>query len=220
MIIEINNVKINYAKYGTGQPIILLHGNGEDMHIFNEIIPLLAQSYTVYSIDARGHGKSSKVKELHYTDMAQDIYYFIHTLKLDQPILYGFSDGGIVGLLLAIQYPKLLSTLIISGPNTSPDGVKLQWRILMKISYFITRSIRIKLMLKEPSISNEMLKQITIPTFITSGSNDVIKQSHIQSIHKHIPHSQLKIFNNETHSSYIVNSPKIGEYLLSILTNK
>lgn len=127
---------------------IIIYGNGEDIHIFDKIVPLLSQSYTVYSIDTRGHGKSSNVKELHYADMAQDIYDFIHALELEQ-----------------------------------------------------------KLMLNDTDISDIMLKQITIPTFITCGSKDVIKQSHILALHKNIPHSQLKIFTNETHSSYIVNSP-------------
>lgn len=82
-----------YEKWGTGHPIILLHGNAETHHIFNRTAEILSNHFTVYAIDTRGHGESSSVPAFHYNEMADDIYHFITILHREKPILYGFSDG-------------------------------------------------------------------------------------------------------------------------------
>ena len=115
--IKVNNINLFYTCTGSGSPLIMLHGNGEDHTIFDEAVALLSKHFTVYAIDSRDHGQSDKVDELHYDDMAEDIRIFIEELGLEKPILYGFSDGGIIGLLLAIKYPELLSKVIGSGVN-------------------------------------------------------------------------------------------------------
>ena len=122
------DVTLYYEKTGQGRPVILLHGNGETHEIFDKLVPELSKDYTVYAIDSRGHGKSTKVKTLDYDIMAEDIAEFIRILKLEKPMLYGFSDGGILGLILAYRYPDLLSKLIISGANLHPDGLKIKYR--------------------------------------------------------------------------------------------
>ncbi|MDU5111444.1 MAG: alpha/beta hydrolase [Clostridium sp.] len=217
MFIEVNNIKLYYEKVGSGYPIILLHGNGENLHIFDTTVNILKDFFTVYSIDSRGHGKSSPVSELHYDEMAEDIYHFIYKLELDKPILYGFSDGGITGLLLSIKYPNLLSNLIISGANINPNGLQKKLLILFKIIYKFKKTKEYKLMLEEPNITIDMLHKITTPTYITVGSKDVIRKDHTNLIHNNIRDSQLKTFDNEDHGSYIINSYKIAEYLLEIL---
>lgn len=220
MFIEVNNIKLYYEKVGSGYPLILLHGNGESHDIFDITVNILKEYFTVYTIDTRGHGNSSPVSELHYNEMAEDIYSFIHKLELDKPILYGFSDGGIIGLLLSIKYPNLLSTLIISGVNTNPNGLQKKWLILFKIIYKFKKTKEYKLMLEEPNITIDMLHKITIPTYITVGSKDVIRKEHTNFIHNNISNSHLKVFDNEDHGSYIINSDRIAKYLLEILIMK
>ncbi len=220
MILETSKVNLYYEKYGSGQPLILLHGNGEDHTIFKQSIALLEKYFTVYAIDSRGHGKSSVVSELHYEDIAEDIYAFICKSQLEKPIVYGFSDGGIVALLLEINHPNQLSQMVISGVNTQPDGIKAGWLFLFKLAYFFTRSAQMKLMITEPDISSEMLQKIQIPVAVTAGSKDVIKLSHIREIAKNIPESTLEIFQGETHDSYVINSEKIAEYIIKVCGGK
>lgn len=220
MILEASKVNLYYKKYGSGQPLILLHGNGEDHTIFEKAIPLLENYFTVYAIDSRGHGKSSGVSELHYEELAGDIYEFICQLQLEKPIVYGFSDGGIVALLLEINHPNLLSQMVISGVNTQPDGIKAGWLFLFKLAYFFTKSSQMKLMITEPDISMEMLKKIQIPVAVTAGSKDVIKLSHICEISETIPKSTLEIFKGETHDSYVIGSEKIAEYIIDVCVEK
>lgn len=214
MIMETTKVQLYYEKYGKGKELILLHGNGEDHKIFKKAITILKQHFTVYAIDTRGHGQSSSVTSLHYQDMADDIYDFICSNHLDKPIVYGFSDGGIVALLLAIQYPSLLSNIIVSGVNTSPNGLKRRWLYLYKIIYFVTRSKTMKVMLQEPCITKEQLQQIIIPVTITAGSKDMIKVSHIQNIADTIKQSTVKILVGQTHASYVVDSEEIATIIM------
>ena len=108
MNIKVNGIDLYYEKTGQGCPIVLLHGNGESHDIFAVLIKRLSPNYTVYAIDSRDHGKSGKVKSLDYGDMMEDVAAFIRQLDIESPVLYGFSDGGIIGLLLAIKYPALI----------------------------------------------------------------------------------------------------------------
>ncbi len=216
MTLEANGIELYYEKQGKGPDLIMLHGNGETHSIFNTSIDVLKDYFTVYAIDTRGHGQSSLVNEYHYEDMAEDIYCFANQLELDRPILYGFSDGGIIGILLAIKYPELFEKIIISGVNTTPEGMKKGWLILFKIIYFFTRSAKFKLMISEPNISNDMLGKIVTPTYITAGDKDLISKEHIENVHNNISNSTLKIFENEDHGSYIINSDKIGKYIIEV----
>lgn len=214
MQITVNNINLFYTCQGTGEPLIMLHGNGEDHTIFDEAIEMLSKHFTVYAIDTRSHGQSDKVKELHYGDMAEDVKCFIDELGLEKPILYGFSDGGIVGLLLAIKYPNLLSKVIGSGVNVNPDGLVKGWHTIFKIMYFFNRSYMFKLMLTEPDIKAEELNRITTPVLLTGGSKDMIQQSHMKWIAECIPGAKLKILDGEKHGSYIIHNSRIADIIL------
>lgn len=218
MILKTSGANLYYEKSGYGKPIILLHGNGENHTVFKKSIALLEKHFTVYAVDSRGHGKSSAVSELHYNDMAEDVYEFICGLKLERPVVYGFSDGGIVALITAIKHPDLLSKIIVSGVNTNPDGLKKIHLIIYKISYFFTKSDKIRMMLTEPDITDEMLKKIKIPAVITAGSTDMIRQEHLKHIADCIHNSKLTVFQGESHGSYVVNSIKIADYIIQECT--
>ncbi len=214
MIQQTSKINLYYEKTGTGVPLIMLHGNGEDHTIFNKATAVLKKHFTVYAIDTRGHGKSSPVDELHYEDMANDVYEFICKLSLEKPIVYGFSDGGIVALILAIKHPEAISQIVASGVNTQPNGLNTINLLIYKITYFFTRAKRIKLMLTEPNITDTQLNNIKIPVSVTGGSKDMIKQSHLKHIADSIPNSTLTIFNGEFHGSYVVNSTKIADFII------
>lgn len=214
MIVHINGIDIFYEKCGHGDPLILLHGNGESHKIFDKAIDELKERFTIYAIDTRGHGQSDKVSDIHYSEMVEDVYSFIKALELNNPVLYGFSDGGIIGLYLASKYPKLLSRLIISGANTTPSGIRNVWLIIFRIIYWVTRDSKFKMMLEEPNISGEELQKIEVPTTVLAGSKDMIKKEHTEYIACNIPNSSLKILEGEGHGSYIVHSDKIAKLIL------
>ena len=82
MEIQVNNVRLYYEEYGSGQPIILLHGNQETHEIFDKLINKLKDNYKVYAIDSRCHGKSENPKEISYNLMCDDIIDFIKNLNI------------------------------------------------------------------------------------------------------------------------------------------
>lgn len=217
MDILVNNVKLYYEVYGEGQPIILLHGNQETHEIFDKLINKLKDNYKVYAIDSRCHGKSDNPIDITYNLMCDDIIEFIKKLKIDKPILYGFSDGGIVGLLVAIKEPTLLSKLIVSGANITPDVLTPFFALITKIMYFFTRSKYIKMMLNEPNIQLNELNRIKIPVVVLAGEKDIIKYKHSKLIAHNIPNSILEIVNKENHGSYIIHSDKIYEIIKKYL---
>lgn len=225
--IHVNNVDLAYEKVppdedtetpNTSRPIILLHCNYSDHTIFDHLIKQLKEEksddgeknkYVIYAVDSAGHGKSSKPEQYSYYDMMEDIYEFIQALHIHKPILYGYSDGGILGLLLASKYPDVLSSLIVSGANLDMSGQTEKALRIVKFGYFITRDKRLRLILDQPNMSFEMLKNITVPTLVLAGSDDMIREEHTRKIASFIANSELKIVEGEGHGSYIAHSDKV-----------
>ncbi len=214
MKIEVNGIELFYVKTGSGPALIMLHGNGETQTIFDKAVPLLSNHFTVYCIDSRGHGESTRLNEYHYDDMAEDVRCFIEATGLERPVLYGFSDGGIIALLLASHHPQLLSRIIISGANLDPDGIKLQWKLLLSLAGKLKKNPLFDLMSNEPHISREMLQKIEIPVTVLAGSRDLVKSSHTCEIADNIKNSRLKIIKGQDHGSYIVHKEDIAHLIL------
>ena len=218
MFIQLNGQILYYEKEGEGPPFILDHGNGETHEIFDVLIPKLATEYTVYAVDTRGHGQSATPKEYHYAEMAEDMAEFIDGLSLHKPVFYGFSDGGIIGLLLASKYPDKISRLMVSGANLSPRDLK-RWAIRWtKKDYRKSKSPLAELLLKEPDIPTDQLQFISVPTLVLAGAKDMIKKSATKKIAKHIPNATLKILEGEDHGSYVVHSEKLYPLIQDFLT--
>ena len=216
MKITVNGMELFYEVTGQGRTLILVHGNGEDHHIFDQLVNVLKKYFTCYCIDSRGHGKSSKTSIYSYQMMAEDIMAFIKKLELTDVVYYGFSDGGIIGLLVASQ-SNLISDLIISGANIEPKGLKNHIYYLMKAAYIIKRDPKIKLMLEQPHINHYTLQKIKAKTLVLAGSKDMIKESHTIEIAHNISNSKLLILPKEDHGSYIINSTKLAPIILSFI---
>lgn len=235
MVIVLDSQVINYSHDGNpeGKPLILLHGNGEDLHIFDELTDSLKNDYDIYRMDSRGHGLSACPKELHYKDMARDTELFIRELAIDKPLLVGFSDGGITALLLAMTRSDLLSGIIVCGANTSPDAFTFSCRREIKRAYkakcnsgefqkdldtvsseiFAQTGELEKLMLTEPDISTVALSHIKVPALILAGENDVVKLSDTKKTASAIPNSRMEILPGENHESYVIHSTKLEKYI-------
>ncbi|MCI7098209.1 MAG: alpha/beta hydrolase [Lachnospiraceae bacterium] len=214
MKITVNNVELFYEVAGSGTPLVMVHGNGEDHTVFDKAAELLSQHFTCYLLDSRGHGSSQKVSEFHYDDMAEDVYQFIQALHLEHVIYYGFSDGGIIGLLLAVRHPGLLDKMIISGANTRPDAVRRRLVIMLRIINRIRKNPLLTLMLTEPHISEKQLQAIDTPTLVLAGSKDLILEKDTRFIAEHIPGASLRILEGEGHGSYIVHKTRVAELIL------
>jgi pimeloyl-ACP methyl ester carboxylesterase len=219
MKIAVNGTELYYEVIGSGEPLLMVHGNSEDHTIFTEAAEVLKDYYTCYLVDTRSHGKSSKVKRLHYRDMARDYMEFIKALDLKNVTFFGFSDGGILGLLIGME-SDLVDTLVVSGANTYPGAVVDKMARIMKLIYIVTGSDKFRLMLKEPDIRAEDLQKIRCKTFVLAGSEDAVKQENTDFIAANIPNSTEVILEGETHTSHIVHNTKIAEIILELTGKK
>lgn len=216
--IEVNGVSLYYEVAGEGKPVVLVHGNAGNHKVFHvEIQQLVDAGYQVYALDSRGQGENAPLEEYHYDDMAEDVYQFINTLELDKPAYYGWSDGGIIGLTLEIAHPDTLSLMAISGTNLNPEGADPDVIAAIAEANEENPDPLNTLMLTEPNIDPEDLKNITIPVLVTAGSNDVIQKEHTELIADSLPNSELKIVEGEDHGSYIQDSEIMGNLLLDFL---
>ena len=213
MWINVNGIKMYYEMHGSGRPLIMLHGNSEDHTIFYDSRVLLSKHFTVYTMDSRGHGHSTRVEELHYCDMADDMIAFMDQLDLRDVIFYGFSDGGIIGLLAAMRCDRI-GMLITSGANLTPAGVMAPFRLIAKAAYAVTKDPKMKLMLDEPNISTDELAQIKVPTVVMAGEKDLVLGKETAKIAMAIPGAKLRIIPGEGHGSYIVHKSRIADIIM------
>ena len=203
LFIDLEDVRIHYECLGQGPDLIMIHGNGEDLHLFDEASKELSNDFKVWLLDSRGHGESSSVDTYHYEDMSSDVTAFIRKLGLEGAILFGYSDGGIIGLLTAIRAPGVLSGLICAGANTEPS--MLDPEVYRECEEWNREhdDPRMTMMLNEPHITVEELSTIRIPTYVMAGSNDCILREDTDRIARTIGCSELRIVEGHDHSSYI-----------------
>ena len=105
------DIRLYYEKAGDGEPLILLHGNGEDGTYFKHQMEYFSKDYRVIAIDTRGHGKSPRgEKPFTIRQFAEDLNGFMEEQGMEKAHLLGFSDGGNIALAFALRYPCLLYT--------------------------------------------------------------------------------------------------------------
>ncbi len=198
------NIKQYYIEKGSGAPLILLHGNGESCEYFKGQIDVFAEWYHVYAVDTRGHGKTPRGNQpFSIRQFADDLLCFMDEHHIERAHLLGFSDGGNIAMVFAIQHPDRVNRLILNGANLNPEGVKRSIQIPIEIGYKIAKifagksdSARLNaemlgLMVNDPNVEPEELAGIKAKTLVIAGTKDLIKEGHTRLIASGIPHSEL-----------------------------
>jgi len=122
---DVNGISLYYEIHGAGQPLILLHGGLGSGEMFGEVLlPALAEKHQVIAVDLQGHGRTADIdRPLDVRLMAGDIAALISYLGLTRPDVMGFSLGGGVALLTAIQHPELVGRLIVVSANIKRSAI-------------------------------------------------------------------------------------------------
>src|SRR5262245_405420 len=121
----VNGIQMYYAVYGKGDPILLIHGGLGHADIWANQVRDLMTDHTVIVADSRGHGRSTRNEQPYSYDlMASDYLALLDYLKIQKVYLVGWSDGGIIGLDIAMSHPERLSKLFAQAANVTVDGVK------------------------------------------------------------------------------------------------
>lgn len=217
MKINVNNITLNYIKEGSGKPLILLHGNGEDHHIFDKLVEKLKNDYSVYAIDSRNHGESSKTNDFSYGIMSKDVLKFIKELGLEEVSIIGFSDGAIVSVLLALEYTDLFDKMVILGVNLKPSDFKKEIHDYLINEYERTQDPLVHMMLEQPDIELGDLQKIQTPTMVIGAEDDLYYEKSFENIANTIPNAELRIMQGHDHGSYIINQDILYPVLKAFL---
>jgi len=204
------DIQLHYIEQGQGQPLILLHGNGESCDYFEHQISFFAKDYRVIAIDTRGHGKSPRgEKPFTIKQFAEDLHDFMDEKGIAKANILGFSDGGNIALTFALKHPERIEKLILNGANLFPSGVKPRYQWPIVLGYHIANGFAkkseqakknadlLRLMVKEPQIDPSELSRLTMPVLVIVGKKDMIKESHTRLIYKSLPDAQLNIIEGD-----------------------
>lgn len=228
---DINGIKFYYEIYGDGAPLVLIHGNGDSIGGLKAQIKYFSKKYMVIVADSRGHGKSGLgTAPLDYDQMMEDWNELLNHLDVKQPNIFGWSDGGILGLLLAIKHPEKVGKLAIMGANLRPDETAVQsWvkPILEGAVQHVEEMIKKKdtsenwniqrqllnLLMTQPNIDTKSLKQIKVPVLVIAGDRDVIKEEHTIEIFQNLENAHLAILPGQTHFAPITDPVMFNDLL-------
>lgn len=204
------DIQLYYQESGSGFPLILLHGNGEDSSYFVNQIPYFSRNYRVIAVDTRGHGKSPRgTAEFSIRQFANDLRAFMDSLSIEKAHILGFSDGANIALAFAMKYPERVEKMILDGGNLYPWGVKFFVQLPIEIGYYAAKLISLfdkkaiakkellGLMVTQPNLRPSDLAGVTTPTLVIAGTRDMIRTSHTKKIHKAIPGSVLKLVDGD-----------------------
>ena len=214
MFVEVNGTRLFCEVSGRGAPLLLLHGNGENHHIFDTLARTLAGRYTLYAIDSRGHGQSAQTGTFSYDTMAEDVYAFAKALKLERPGLIGFSDGAILGLLLALRHGEDFGKMALLGVNLKPGDFTEESLQFIQETYEETKDPLFRLMLEEPDIELASLRAVQNPILLVAGEQDIFKPELYPCLAETLPHAELRIMEGHGHDSYLVGQALLSADLL------
>jgi pimeloyl-ACP methyl ester carboxylesterase len=216
----VNGIEMYYAVIGLGDPVLLIHGGLGHADIWANQVADLAKDHQVIVADSRGHGRSTRTAEPYgYDLMASDYLALLDYLKIDKAALVGWSDGGIIGLDIAMSHPERLTKLFAHAANVTVDGVKPDVMNNPTFAAYVTRSgedykklsktpdqydafvKQISHMWEtQPNWTKEQLAAIKVPTAIVLGDHDeAIKRDHTEKMAADIPGSKLVILPNASH---------------------
>lgn len=200
------DIKHFYIEQGRGEPLILLHGNGEDGSYFAHQMEPFAAHFRVMAVDTRGHGRTPR-GEAPFTirQFAEDLLAFMDLHGIAKAHLLGFSDGGNIAMVFAMAHPERVGKLILDGANLDASGVKRSVQIPIEIGYRFAKFFAGKspearknaemlgLMVNDPDVRPDELSRIQAPTLVIAGDKDMIQASHTRLIASRIPGAQLTI---------------------------
>ena len=236
---RVNRIRIFYAIFGHGQPLLLLHGGLANSNYWGYVIPILVRhGFEVIVADSRGQGRSTTAAEpLTYDLMASDVIGLLDHLGLKKVDIVGWSDGGIIGLDIAIQHPRRLHRLIIYGANSSPSGVRADLGSSPVFAAYLARTRReyadlsptpreyARLLAQieamwahEPDFTRAELERVAIPVAVADGAHDeAVKCSDTEFLARSIPRGALIILPDVSHFGMLQNPAEFASAAIAFL---
>lgn len=228
---SVNDLDMYYEVQGTGEPLLLLHGQFASTGMFSKIVPALAQSRRVVAVDQQGHGRTADIdRPLRFAQTADDTAALLRQIGIDACDVYGYSTGGWVALQLAVRHPAMVRKLAVSSTAYDIDGYLPQIRqglrnpdpdafpAIVRESYERVapnpggwRTLVAKAGEQagaERGLTAAQLSSIAAPALVMAAENDVIRPEHSRELAR-LLRTQLVIIPNSDHSSYVVGDTAV-----------
>jgi len=240
-MISVEGVRIFYARYGHGAPVILLHGGLGNANYWGYQIPALASQYDVIAIDLRGHGRSTMTDSpMHYERLAADVLGVMDGLSIRRAALVGWSDGAIIGLSLAMTSPDRVGRLFAFGANYDTRGLiaggshvpvfarytartATEYRALSArpegYQHLVQRMTQ--MWSTEPHFSRDALASIRVPVAIADGDHDeIIRPEHTRDLAAAIRGARLIMEPGVSHFAMLQDPDRFNADLLQFLAGR
>ena len=236
----VNGIKIWYAEFGNGEPVLFVHGGLANSNYFgNQVRALVAAHYRVIVMDSRGHGRSTRNAEPYgYDLMASDAVALLDYLKIRKVALVGWSDGAIIGLDIAMHHPDRLTKLFAFAANYDPSGVSTAQSSVVD-AYVARAGKEYEALSTTPKEYKEFLAQITgmwssqphwtkadlekiaVPTWIVDADHDeMVNHDQPRTMADWIPNAGLLIEPDVSHFAFIQNPGQFNADVLLFLKSR
>jgi pimeloyl-ACP methyl ester carboxylesterase len=221
---DLPGVRTWYETEGTGDPLVLLHGGFCTNDTWGALRPDLAAVHRLFLPERRAHGHTPDVEgPLSYEAMADDTVDFLETVVGEPAHLVGWSDGGVVALLVALARPDLVRKAVVIGANfrpapecfaepamldaMTPDGEDLAFfRELYEAvtpdgadHWPVVAAKVVDMWRTQPTLSPEDLARIEAPTLVVVGDDDLVTLEHTVALYRAVPNSQLAVVPGASH---------------------
>jgi pimeloyl-ACP methyl ester carboxylesterase len=237
----VNGISIHYAVYGKGAPVILLHGGLANADYWGNQVAALAPNHMVIVMDSRGHGRSTRdARAFGYDLMADDVVALMDMLGVRKADIVGWSDGGIIGLDLAVRYKDRVRKIFAFAANSLTSGVKDGVEKNPTFAAFIERAGREyeahsttpkayddfvaqigKMWAEQPNWTDGQLQSIESPVWIVDGDHDeAIRREHIEYLAATIPHAGLLILPNASHFAFLQDPDMFNRAMIHFLDHE
>ncbi len=226
----VNGLKLYYEIHGSGRPLVLLHGGGSTIEsTFGRILPELAKTHQVIAVELQAHGHTPDIdRPLSFEQDADDVAALLNQLHIENADVFGFSNGGMTSLQIAIRHPQLVNKLVLASTPYKRDGMQAGfWEGLqnaslenmppcLKDAYLKANPDPKGLqamfdrdrtrMLAFKDFSDADVHAIQAPTLVIDGDADVVRVEHALALSHTLPHARLAILPGG-HGEYLGEIP-------------
>lgn len=243
-LIDVGDIKIYVEQYGKGEPIIFLHGGLGSARSWSDQVDYFSKHYRVITPESRGQGRTTDTDAaLTYHLMAEDMVRLMDKLKIPSAYIVGWSDGGNIGIDMAIHHPTRVKKLVAYGANINPAGLQNHFLEYLRTAKpekmqrdngsdflalsahpeklpIIVEKIR-KMWLTEPQFTSAQLAGISVPTLIMDGQQEeLIRPDHAPEIAAAIPNAKLIMLPDVGHYAIFKTAKLWSEKVMGFLTRK
>jgi pimeloyl-ACP methyl ester carboxylesterase len=233
----VNGIKIWYAEFGHGRPVIMIHGGLANANYWGKQVRALDKHYRVIVMDSRGHGRSTRNDQPYgYDLMSSDVLGLMDYLKIKKAAIVGWSDGAIIGLDIAMHHPERVSKLFAFAANSDPSGVADIANSPVFNAYIARAGEEYKRLSPTPTQYKAFVDQITkmwetqphwtaadlanihVPTWIVDADHDeAIKRENTEFMAAHVPGAGLLIQPEVSHFSFLQDPQQFNDDVLHFL---